>query len=341
MQDIRKKAKELMLGACRVCPVCDGRACAGEVPGMGGLGSGAAFKNNVQSLAALCLNMRLIHDAKSPCTKISWLGMDLDLPVLASPIAGAAFNFKEAVAEGQYVKAVLEGCRDAGTVGCTGDGAPPTIIDAALAGLADVGGMGIPFLKPWESNELDEKLERVFAAGCKVVGIDLDAAGLITLAKMGRPVGPKSQAELRNIVQKIHAAGAKFIAKGIMTVRDAVLAVEAGVDCIVVSNHGGRVLEHAPGVATVLPVIAKAVGRDISIMADGGVRNGADVLKFLALGADIVGIGRPITVAAVGGGREGVGEYLAHVRSELLQTMILTGCGSVAAIDETVLASTL
>ena len=332
MQEIRKKAKELMLGACRVCPVCDGRACAGEVPGMGGLGSGASFKNNVQSLASLCLNMRLIHDAKNPCTKTSWLGLNLDLPVLASPIGGI-FNFKEVVSEEQYVTAVLTGCRDAGTVGCSGDGGPPTVLEASLKALACVDSMGIPFIKPWESAELDEKMEKVFAAGCKIVGIDLDAAGLITLAKMGRPVGPKTPAELRAIVDKVHAAGVKFIAKGIMTVRDAVLAVEAGVDCIAVSNHGGRAMEYSPGVASVLPGIAKAVGRDVSIMADGGVRNGADVFKFLALGADIVGIGRPITLASIGGGREGVAKYFACIQNELVQAMILTGCRNVAAID--------
>ena len=61
MKDIRQKAKELMRGACRLCSICDGRVCAGEVPGMGGLGSGTAFKNNVKALAEIALNMRLIH----------------------------------------------------------------------------------------------------------------------------------------------------------------------------------------------------------------------------------------------------------------------------------------
>ena len=72
-------------------------------------------------------------------------------------------------------------------------------------------------------------------------------------------------------------------------------------------------------------------------MVDGGVRSGADVFKMLALGADLVGIGRPIVWAAIGGGTEGVSKYIAQVKGELVQTMVLTGCKNIAAINEDVL----
>ena len=336
MKDIRKKAKEMMQGACRDCPVCDGRACAGEVPGMGGLGTGAAFKKNVSALADISLNMRLIHGAKEPSTAVSLLGLTLALPVVAAPIGGM-FNFKDAVTEDVYIKAVVDGGKAAGVIGCTGDGVPPVITDGAFAAISGAGGHGIPFIKPWESAELDEKLERAFASGCSIVGMDIDAAGLITLRKMGRPVGPKTPKELAAIIEKAHKAGKKFIVKGIMTVDDAQRAVEAGADCIVVSNHGGRVLEHAPGTAVVLPAIAAAVKGKTVIMADGGVRTGADVLKMLALGADFVGIGRPVVLAAIGGGAEGVTKYFEQIKSELIQNMVLTGCADVAAISGDVL----
>ncbi len=331
MKEIRDKAREMMKGSCRVCPACDGRVCAGEVPGMGGLGDGSAFKNNVRALAETALNMRLIHDAKEPATAAHWLGLTLSAPVLAAPIGGM-FNFKDAVSEGFYIDAVLQGCRAAGVIGCTGDGVPPVIINSALAGLKAVDGRGIPFIKPWDGAELDEKLERALAVHCPILGMDIDAAGLITLRKMGRPVGPKTVRELLRITDKVHAAGAKFLVKGIMTVSDAHLAVEAGVDGIVVSNHGGRVFAAAPGTAKVLPAIAKAVGQQTAIMVDGGVRNGIDVFKMLALGADVVGIGRPVTIAAIGGGKDGVAKYLDQIRDELAQTMILTGCRSIAEI---------
>lgn len=332
MKDIRKKAKELMRGSCRVCTVCDGRVCAGEVPGMGGLGAGVAFKNNVRALDRLSLNMRLVHGAKEPVTSVNWLGLDLDMPVLAAPIGGM-FNFNEAVAEEDYIRAVLEGSKNAGVIGCTGDGVPPVITDTAFAGIAALKGHGIPFIKPWESRELDDKFERAFASGCSIVGMDIDAAGLVTLRKMGRPVGPKTLGELAAVIEKAHRAKCRFIVKGIMTVQDAVLAVEAGADCIVVSNHGGRVLESTPGTAEVLPLIAEAAGSGVSVMVDGGVRSGVDVLKMLALGADMVGIGRPISIAAIGGGADGVGAYWAKIKGELIQGMVLTGCGSIEDIN--------
>ena len=336
MDSVRKRAKELMQGACRVCPVCDGRVCTGEVPGMGGLGTGSAFRNNLSALADVQLNMRLIHEVKTPSTATPWLGIDLALPVIAAPIGGM-FNIKEAVTDADYVHAVLEGCRSRGVIGCTGDGVPPVLYGSGIDGIKALGGWGIPFIKPWDSAELDEKLGRALDSGCSVLGMDIDASGLVTLRKMGRPVAPKSPAELAALIERTHKAGIKFVIKGVMTVADARRAVELGADCIVVSNHGGRVLDHTPGTARVLPAIAKAVRGHTSIMVDGGVRNGVDVLKMLALGADVVGIGRPFTVAAVGGGADGVGLYLDTIRGQLEQAMILTGCQNVAAIDADVL----
>jgi len=336
MKAIRAKARELMKGACKVCPVCDGRACAGEVPGMGGLGTGASFKNNLAALAAVQLNMRLIHEVKTPSTVTSWLGLQLSMPVVASPIGGM-FNVSEAVSEPEYVKAVLEGSKAAGVIGCTGDGVPPVLFGSGADGVKAMGGWGIPFIKPWDGGELDEKLQAALDTGCSIMGMDIDAAGLATLRKMGRPVAPKSPDELAALIERVHKAGVKFVIKGIMTIADARRAADMGADCIVVSNHGGRVLDHAPGTARVLPYIAEAVRNRVSIMVDGGVRDGVDVAKMLALGADVVGIGRPVMVAAVGGGAEGVAALLNTVKAQLEQAMILTGCQDIIDMDHTVL----
>ncbi|MBW2590751.1 MAG: alpha-hydroxy-acid oxidizing protein, partial [Deltaproteobacteria bacterium] len=135
----------------------------------------------------------------------------------------------------------------------------------------------------------------------------------------------------------IEATSMKFILKGIMTPDDAKLAVDVGASGIVVSNHGGRVLDHTPGVAEVLPNISKAVGGQITIMADGGIRSGGDVLKMLALGADAVMIGRPFSIAAIGGLQEGVEKYIDEIKSELIQSMILTGCNDIISVDKDIL----
>jgi 4-hydroxymandelate oxidase len=173
-------------------------------------------------------------------------------------------------------------------------------------------------------------------AGAGIVGIDIDAAGLITLRQMGQPVAAKSARQLADIIRRFPV---KFILKGIMTPDQARLAVDAGAAAIVISNHGGRVLDHTPGVATVLAETAAAVKGQIGILADGGIRTGGDVLKMIALGANAVMIGRPFSVAAHGGLRAGVTQYIDRLVTELKQTMVLTGCESIAEIGPAVLYS--
>lgn len=334
MKEIRKTARDLMAGFCRVCPVCNGKACAGEVPGMGGLGTGSAFMANVQALADYTFNMRLVHDVTDPDTAISLLGMDLAMPVLAAPIGGVSFNMGGKRTEEEYITAIIDGCRQAGIVGCTGDGVPPFIHEAGFAAIAAAGGHGIPFIKPWEDAELYEKLAKAKDTGASVVGMDIDAAGLITLRKMGRPVSPKPVNTLREIIAR---TGLRFIVKGVMTVEDARLALEAGADAIVVSNHGGRVLDHTPGTARVLPGIARAVKGKLAVIVDGGIRSGADVLKMLALGADAVMVGRPFSIAAIGGLTEGVAAYAQTLRTELMQAMVMTGTRKVTQLPQNLL----
>ena len=334
MKEIRDNARKLMKGFCRVCRVCDGKACAGEVPGMGGVGTGSSFVNNVEGLRAVTLNMKVVHDVKEPDTSVRFLGMDLSMPVMAAPIGGVSFNMGGGIEESGYVDAVLEGCRDAGVIGCTGDGAPQFVIDAGLEGIARQEGHGIPFIKPWEGEELDEKIDRAFEAGSTVIGMDVDAAGVTTLKKMGRPVSPKPPGKLKEIVEKVHKKGGRFILKGIMGPDEAKTAADIGVDAVVVSNHGGRALDHTPSTAQVLPAVARAVKPGITVLADGGVRDGVDVFKMLSLGADCVLIGRPFCVAAVGGLKQGVVRYLETLREQLSQAMVLTGKPDVSSIHE-------
>ena len=334
MKEIRKTARDLMAGYCRVCPVCNGKACAGEVPGMGGLGTGSAFMANVQALASYKFNMRLVHDITEPDTATSVLGLDLAMPVMAAPIGGVSFNMGGKRSEEDYVAAVIEGCRQAGIIGCTGDGVPPFIHETGFAAIAAAGGHGIPFIKPWEDAELYEKLAKAKDSGASVIGMDIDAAGLITLRKMGRPVSPKPVDTLREIIAK---TGLRFIVKGVMTVEDARLALQAGAGAIVVSNHGGRVLDHTPGTAEVLPGIAREMKGKMGVIVDGGVRSGADVLKMLALGADAVMVGRPFSIAAMGGLTEGVTTYAQTLRTELMQAMVMTGARSVTELPSNLL----
>ena len=124
-----------------------------------------------------------------------------------------------------------------------------------------------------------------------------------------------------------------IVVKGIMTAEDANLAVEHGVNGIVVSNHGGRQLDSTLGTLDVLPDIVKEVGGRMEVYMDGGIRRGTDVLKALALGAKAVLVGRPILWGLALGGSEGVRAVLEQLGKEFELAMALTGRSRVAQID--------
>lgn len=132
----------------------------------------------------------------------------------------------------------------------------------------------------------------------------------------------------------------KLVVKGIMDVGDAERAVSAGVDGLIVSNHGGRQIEGAPGTATVLPAIAAAVRSthpNVAVLVDGGIRSGTDVLRMIALGADAVLVGRPWVYALAAAGQDGVEHWFALAREELSTQMVLAGVDSIGAIDSSTL----
>ncbi|KAL1212086.1 Peroxisomal (S)-2-hydroxyacid oxidase GLO3 [Cardamine amara subsp. amara] len=123
-----------------------------------------------------------------------------------------------------------------------------------------------------------------------------------------------------------------ILIKGILTHEDALKAVEAGVDGIVVSNHGGRQLDYSPATITVLEEIVQAVGGSIPVFFDGGVRRGTDVFKALALGAKAVLIGRPIVYGLAAKGEDGVKKVIEMIKNEFEITMALSGCPTIADI---------
>ena len=178
------------------------------------------------------------------------------------------------------------------------------------------------------------KLDEAKAAGAQVIAMDIDAAGLPFLKGLQPPAGSKTVAELREIVEY---AEVPFLIKGVMTVKGARKALEAGAAGIVVSNHGGRVLDGVPATAEVLPAIADAVRDQMVILVDGGIRSGVDVCKALALGADAVLLARPYVTAVYGGGAEGVALLTQKLKGELEDTMAMCGVHSLKEITREIL----
>jgi 4-hydroxymandelate oxidase len=121
--------------------------------------------------------------------------------------------------------------------------------------------------------------------------------------------------------------------KGVMHPEDARIAVERGIDALLVSNHGGRQLDSVPATIDLLPAIAQAVSDRVPLVLDGGVRRGTDVVKALALGASAVAIGRPVLWGLALAGTEGVSRVLEMLRSEVEQALALCGCGSLHDLE--------
>jgi len=124
----------------------------------------------------------------------------------------------------------------------------------------------------------------------------------------------------------------RLVVKGVVTVDDAVAAVDTGVDGVVVSNHGGRQLDLSPTPLEVLPAIAAAVGDRAEVFVDGGVLSGSDIAAAVALGARAVLVGRAYLYGLMAGGEAGVDRVLEILRRELVTTMQLTGLTSVAEL---------
>jgi len=127
--------------------------------------------------------------------------------------------------------------------------------------------------------------------------------------------------------------------KGIMCSEDAELAIQHGVDGIIVSNHGGRQLDTVPPTIEVLPKIASTVNGRVPVIVDGGIRRGTDVLKALALGADAIAIGRPILWGLASNGEKGVSEVLKMLKHELDISMALCGCSTLQEINKSLIYS--
>ncbi|PKU26258.1 alpha-hydroxy-acid oxidizing enzyme [Telmatospirillum siberiense] len=324
MAEVLRVAREKLYPRCRVCPECNGVACAGEVPGFGGIGSGAAFRNNFDSLARLNLEMRTFHDVKKPDASVVVFGETLSLPVMAAATGGVTYNMGGKMTEEDYVDAIIGGCRMAGTIGLVADGIgdPMEVFQRRMAVVKQYGGKVVVIIKPKTQDEIIKRIRMVEEAGAVAFGIDIDSAGRAARAVAGQTVEPKTPKQLAELAK---STTLPFFIKGVMSAREAEIAVDAGARAIGVSNHGGRVLDHTPGVAQILPAIADRVKGKITIIADGAVRHGADVLKLLALGADATMCGRPLVRGAHGAGKEGVALILNGIRTELIDSMVLTG----------------
>lgn len=333
--DVLNNARQCIGQYCKACPVCNGVACKNQIPGPGAKGVGDTAIRNYNKWAEIRVNMDTLCENGTPDTGVELFGKTFRYPFFAGPVGAVNLHYSDTYTDMTYNDVLVRACAENGIAAFTGDGTNPDVMTMATKAIGAAGGCGVPTIKPWNIDLVREKAELVGAADPIAVAMDIDAAGLPFLKNLTPPAGSKTVDELKEIVKLMN--GKPFILKGIMTVNGAKKALEAGASGIVVSNHGGRVLDQCPATAEVLPAIVDAVGGKMTILVDGGIRTGMDVFKALALGADAVLIGRPFVNMVYGGGAEGVQVYVDKLKAELADTMAMCGAHKLSDIKRSML----
>lgn len=316
---------------CRECRECNGIACRGEIPGLGGKDSGRSFIRNVEKMHEVKINMDVLCDDDIITSETELFGTKMDMPIFVAPIAGIKNNYGAEMSDDDYNDYVLSASEECNILGFTGDGIdiennfikPSQIV-------SNHNGKGIVTIKPWVKEGIDERIDSLKDKKFMAVAMDVDAAGLPLLRAGKTPVENKNVEKLKYVKEHLNKP---FIVKGVMTPQAALVAKEAGADAIVVSNHGGRVLDDCLATIEVLPKIKEVVGDSMIVLIDGGIRSGMDVFKCLALGADGVLVGRPFALSCVKGQKEGLKKTIDLYHDQLIQTMRMTGCHTLKDID--------
>ncbi|MCB2226065.1 MAG: alpha-hydroxy-acid oxidizing protein [Desulfarculaceae bacterium] len=266
-------------------------------------------------------------DAPAPDTAVEVLGLELATPIIMSAVTMPIPKIAE-----HGMSLVAEGLKKAGSLLWCGSPVP--------ANLAELCGLGLPVVanaKPFrERGRIFEMIEEFQKAGVTWIGLEIDAAEGTKVGDkpMVADCAPLSLAELREIRREVECP---LILKGVLSAEDAAKAAEAEADGIVVSNHGGHTLDYLPHALQVLDEIRAVVRDRLAIVADGGVRRGSDALKCLAMGADLVGVVRPLLWGLAADGADGVHAVVAGLSQELRRTMGLLGAATPRELNRAML----
>lgn len=329
-REVLEQARTCLGAYCKGCEICNGRVCRNQIPGPGAKGVGDTAIRNYDKWKEIRVQMDTLCENRPVDTTFRLFGKEFAYPFFAGPVGAVNLHYGEKYNDASYNDVLVSACAAAGIAAFTGDGVNSDVMKAATGAIRAAGGMGVPTVKPWNPETIHEKMELVRESGAFAAAMDIDAAGLPFLKNMTPPAGSKSPEELAGIIKD---AGVPFIIKGVMTAKGARKAKAAGAAAIVVSNHGGRVLDQCPATAEVLPEIVREVGGSMTVLVDGGIRSGTDIFKALALGADGVLICRPFVTAVYGGAAAGVEELISRLGAELKDTMAMCGAHSLAEIS--------
>ena len=323
----------------------------------GGAQDEVTLRANRAAFQGIMLRPRVLRGGFEGDLETELLGVRLDMPVLIAP---TAFH-RLAHPDGEC--ATARAARDAKLLMIISMASTTPVEEVTAAAGPEAGRFWFQLYIQPDRGFTADLVRRAEAAGCGGLAVTVDS-----------PVFGRHERDLRNgfldLPEGLHCAHMRtseterprriefkpdldwgdidwlrsvtrlpLILKGVTHPEDARLAVAHGVSALVVSNHGGRQLDTMAPSLALLPGVARAVKGDVPIILDGGVRRGTDALKALALGADAVGVGRPVLWGLAAAGQDGVSAVLQLLRAELLEALMLCGCNSLRALDEGLLFS--
>ena len=313
----------------------------------GGADDLETVRANTSAYSQIQIRPRRLIDVRNISTTVELFGKKLDNPILLSPVglqrfihpSGEIATAKAAVAKNHQMMV-------------------SSVSNFSVTEIADASNADLWFqLYPSPDRNITKSLlERAESAGCKVCALTVDTPVIgnrensgTTLLKMIKEgtlklgnfegILPEGMSFMDpgltwDMVDWLKAnSSMQIVLKGIVTREDALMAVQKGVDGIIVSNHGGRQLDSNRSTIACLPEVVEAVNGTIPVLIDGGIRRGTDIFKALALGADAICIGRPYCWGLGALGQQGVELALDILKTELIRDMQLAGTSSIAAIQ--------
>lgn len=315
----------------------------------GGAGDEQTLAENETAWRRIWIRPRVMVDVSAVDTGCTLLGERLALPILLAPMAGQRLLHTD----GELATARAAGA--AGTVYCLSSRATTDLADVAAAA---TGPLWFQLYVAGDRERSARVIARAAEHGFRAVVLTVDLPvpgrrerelrhgdhvlpeGVTLTSHLGhelegetKPLGGWDAAlTWADLAWVRERSGLPVLVKGVLTGEDAAAALQAGADGIVVSNHGARQLDGCVPTAVALPQVAAVVQGRVPVLVDGGIRDGGDVLRALALGADAVLIGRPYGWGLATGGEAGVGSVISALAGDLRLVMALAGCPTLADI---------
>ncbi len=296
--------------------------------------SKATFRRNPRAFHQYLFRQKIFHDVSDPDISVELFGKTLPTPAITAPVGSFSLIGKDAERE------VAEGTDRAGAMMFVSEAAkfnPKEWREADKSPLVFMAYMNRGREEVSTYAKLSEDL------GFAAVGITMDTVRPVKIGdevplstKDGKPRrGHKSTTkDIEWMKQQVYLP---VVVKGIMSAEDARAAVKAGADALVVSNHGGRILDYNRAALEALPEVVEAVGTQVPVLLDSGIRSGGDIVKAIALGARAVLVGRPVAWGVGAFGARGVERVFAILAEEMQRVLTLTGVTRVRDASRSIL----